>query len=395
MRSETDCGLPAWTYYDEGFYAQERERIFAPSWQIVCHESDIAERGRYATLAFMGALVFVVRGDSGAIRAFRNVCRHRAARLLDAPFGSSGSRIVCPYHAWTYGLDGRLIGAPDRAGYEPFDPSRFSLVPVELGQVGGFIFVRMGGAEPFEEFSAPLREEFALYRTAGMKALGRVTLRERACNWKVATDNYVDALHLPVAHEGLNSLVGESYRLTIREDGAYHIFSTIAPRPNQGLSVRAYEKFLPVVEHLPEERRRAWVYLKLWPNLAFDFYPDQIDFMQFIPLSPTRTLLREISYALPDGRREMRAARYLNWRINRIVNVEDKDLIERVQEGYETGRHEGGYGTVEAPRGPLSASEICLKDFAERVRRAIPEAAEDLRGAARLTPRAPAPIPRA
>ena len=91
--------------------------------------------------------------------------------------------------------------------------------------------------------------------------------------------------------------------------------------------MRAYLKFLPEVDHLPQDRRRHWVYLKLWPNLAFDIYPDQIDFMQFVPLSATRTMLREISYALPDARREMRASRYLNWRINRIVNVEDKDLI--------------------------------------------------------------------
>ncbi len=373
--NQTECGLPAWTYWDEGFFAAEREKVFGGSWQIVCHESDIAERGRYATLAFLGDLAFVVRGGDGAIRGFRNVCRHRAARLLDDSFGQCGARIVCPYHAWTYGLDGRLVGAPQRAEYEPFDPSKFNLVSVEVGTCGGFVFVRTGGGgESFETFSAPMQEEFALYRTVEMTALGRIALRERACNWKVATDNYVDALHLPVAHEGLNSLVGDSYRLTIRDDGAYHIFSEIAPRANQGRSVRAYERFLPVVAHLPEERRRAWVYLKLWPNLAFDFYPDQVDFMQFVPLSPTRTLLREISYALPDDRREMRASRYLNWRINRSVNREDKDLIERVQAGYETSREGKGYGSAGFPAGPLADSEICLRDFAQKMRRTLPQA---------------------
>ena len=369
-----ETGLPPWTYFDEDFFAEERAKVFAPSWQIVCHESDLPERGSYATLAFLDSLVFVVRGDGGRLNAFRNVCRHRAARLLDQPFGRCGARIVCPYHAWTYDLEGRLIGVPERGGYEPLDLKSLSLAPLEAAACGGFVFVRMnGGGESFEAFSAPMREEFAVYRTSEMRALGRVTLRERACNWKVATDNYVDALHLPVAHEGLDSLVGDSYRLTIRPDGAYHIFSDPAARAAQCASIRAYLKLLPEVDHLPQERRRAWVYLKLWPNLAFDIYPDQIDFMQFIPLSPTTTLLREISYGLPDSRREMRAARYLNWRINRIVNREDKDLIERVQAGYETARENGGYAA-----GPISRNEICLIDFAERLKRTLPSA----RGAA-------------
>jgi len=363
-----DRGLPPWTYWDDDFFALERETILAPSWQIVCHESDIAARGRYASFAFMGDLILVIRADDGRLNAFRNVCRHRAARLLDEPFGQCGARIVCPYHAWTYDLDGRLVGVPERAAYEPIDLQTLNLSRLELGTCGGFIFVRLQeGGESFEDFSAPFVEEFERYRTSGMKALGRVTLRERAVNWKVATDNYVDKLHLPVAHEGLNSLVSTSYRLSIGEGGAYHITSEAAARAGQGASVRAYLKFLPEVDHLPQDRRRHWVYIKLWPNLAFDIYPDQVDFMQFIPLSPTRTLLREISYALPDERREMRAARYLNWRVNRVVNIEDKDLIERVQAGYETARTPGGYTP-----GPISRAEICLKDFADRMKRALP-----------------------
>jgi len=363
MVDAVETGLPAWTYTDADFFAAERAKIFAPSWQIICHESDIAGRGRYATLNFMGALIFVMRGDDGAPRAFINVCRHRAARLLDEPFGECASRIVCPYHAWVYDLRGRFVGLPEREGYEPFDADAHNLKPLELGECGGFLFVRShAGGESFEDFSAPLRDDFALYRTAEMRALGRVTLRERAVNWKVATDNYVDALHLPAAHDGLSGLVGKTYKLSV-EGGAHRITASVENSLNQSLSVRAYRKFLPETDHLPASRQRQWLYLKLWPNLAFDIYPDQIDFMQFIPLSPDRTLLREISYALPDERREMRAVRYLNWRINRIVNREDKGLLERVQAGLESGDYEPG---------PLSRDEICLRDFADRMRKELP-----------------------
>jgi phenylpropionate dioxygenase-like ring-hydroxylating dioxygenase large terminal subunit len=125
-----------------------------------------------------------------------------------------------------------------------------------------------------------------------------------------------------------------------------------------------YQAILPRVPHLPDARQRLWTYFKLWPNVAFDFYPDQVDFMQMIPLSPTRTLIREIAYAHPDSRREMRTARLLNWRINRRVSIEDKALIERVQTGM---------GSRSYTPGPLGRNEVALRSFARRLREVIPE----------------------
>jgi len=125
-----------------------------------------------------------------------------------------------------------------------------------------------------------------------------------------------------------------------------------------------YQAVLPRVPHLDDDRQRLWIYFKLWPNIALDIYPDQIDFMQMIPLSPTRTLIREIAYAHPDSRREMRAARHLNWRINRRVSVEDKALIERVQQGM---------GSRGFTPGPLGSNEVALRSFARRLRELIPE----------------------
>src|SRR4029078_7064027 len=107
-------------------------------------------------------------------------------------------------------------------------------------------------------------------------------------------------------------------------------------------SERTYQRLLPRVGHLPESHQRKWLYYKLFPNVAFDIYPDQVDFMQFLPVSATETVIREISYALPDDRREMTAARYLNWRINRKVNAEDTELISRVQLGMQSASYEAG-----------------------------------------------------
>ena len=123
------------------------------------------------------------------------------------------------------------------------------------------------------------------------------------------------------------------------------------------------------MEHLPKDKQRYWVYFRLWPNLAFDIYPEQMDFMQFIPIDAKTTMIREIAYALPDDRRETKAAQYLNWRINRQVNNEDTKLINLVQEGMNTNYFKSG---------PLASSEVCLIDSANKIRDAIPVSNQDI-----------------
>jgi phenylpropionate dioxygenase-like ring-hydroxylating dioxygenase large terminal subunit len=183
-------------------------------------------------------------------------------------------------------------------------------------------------------------------------------------NWKNVGDNYSDGLHIPVAHPGLTRLFGKSYGVEA-EPFVDRMWGELSDRPSANLSERLYQRLLPEVSHLPTERQRSWQYFKLWPNVAFDIYPDQVDFMQWLPAGPTTCLIREISYVLPDDRREMRAARYLNWRINRQVNAEDTVLITRVQDGMESRSFS---------MGPLSDKEVCLKNFCKRMRKIIPEA---------------------
>lgn len=363
VSDEDAQSLPAWTYSDPDFFALEREKVFLPAWHLVCHVSDIPNAGDYHSFSMCGELAIVVRGKEGAIRAFHNVCRHRAARLLDGETGNCGRQITCPYHAWTYQLDGTLTGVPYLQDYENFERADHGLTPIELGVYAGFVFIRFrAGGPSLSDYMAPISEELAIYRTEEVRPLRKVGARIREVNWKNATDNYVDALHIRVAHDGLNGLLGDSYTLTIDRD-VHKIFSDIQPTKMAKVSNAAYRKLLPRVDHLPEERQKMWTYYKLWPSLMFDVYPDQIDFMQFIPLTPTTCLLRECAYALDDDRREMKAARYLNWRINRIVNREDKDLIERVQ---------AGMGSSSFRTGPFGKSEICLRHFAKQMRKAIP-----------------------
>jgi phenylpropionate dioxygenase-like ring-hydroxylating dioxygenase large terminal subunit len=363
--------LPAWCYDDPDFYHAECERIFAQSWQIVCHESDIAKAGQWHSLDFLGESVLVVRGKDQKTRAFTNVCRHRGARIVDGQQGCN-NRLTCPYHAWTYDLQGRLVGVPHLEDYPGLDKANHGLAKVEMQRWHGFIFVRLkGGGPSIADMMRPYEAQIAPYRFENLQALGRVTLRPRAVNWKNIADNYSDGLHIPVAHPGLTRLFGRSYGIEANEH-VDRMWGDLQQTPSVALSERLYQHFLPDVEHLPPAQKHRWLYFKLWPNVAFDIYPDQVDFMQFLPVSPTQTLIREISYALPDDRREMRAARYLNWRINRQVNTEDTALVNRVQDGMASRSFSVG---------PLGKSEVCLRHFCSKIRQRIPQARQSTRPA--------------
>jgi len=369
---DADWSLPAWLYTDPENHEVECARVLRPSWQIVCHQNDVRNAGDYHMLDFLGESVIVVRGDDAILRAFTNVCRHRAMRLLEAPSGTV-KQIVCPYHAWAYGTDGQLTGVPMRRDYPALDMSRNGLAPVELEVWRGFVFVRLEGEGPsVAEMMAPYDDEIAPYRLEEMRTINSARLRERLVNWKNIGDNYSDNLHIPVAHDGLTRLFGKSYAIEARP-WVDKMSGQIVDRRSENMWERFYQHHLPRVEHLPDANQRLWLYYKLWPNMAFDIYPDQIDFMQWLPLTPTTSMLREMAFALPDGRREMKLVRYANWRINRIVNAEDTWLIERVQQGMASSSYSAG---------PIGASEVCLRSFARKIRAIIPEARQH---------RAPAP----
>jgi phenylpropionate dioxygenase-like ring-hydroxylating dioxygenase large terminal subunit len=356
--------LPGWLYHDSEFFAAERRAFLRAAPQVVCHESEIALAGEWRSLDYLGDSVIVIRGDDGEVRAFVNVCRHRGSRLVDGTDGCARV-LTCPYHAWSYARDGRLVGVPHRSEYPGLRTDELGLVPVALERWHGFLFVTFEpGAPSVAEMMAPYEHEVAPYRLEDLRAIGRVTLRPRPLNWKTIADNYSDHLHIPVGHPGLTRLFGRNYRIEA-QDHVDRMEGDLVDTPSANLSERAYQQLLPEVDHLPASHQRKWLYYKLFPNVAFDIYPDQVDFMQFLPVSATETVIREISYALPDDRREMKAARYLNWRINRRVNAEDTELITRVQLGMQSPSYAAG---------PLGTSEVCLRSFASKLRRLIPEA---------------------
>jgi phenylpropionate dioxygenase-like ring-hydroxylating dioxygenase large terminal subunit/DNA-binding transcriptional regulator YbjK len=357
--------LPAWVYHNEEFHELEKERIFLPSWQVVCHVSELATTGDFVAFEFFGQRGFVVRDESGTLRAFHNVCSHRAHAVVSGERGRCGKFLTCMYHGWTYHLDGRnrSVSAPDT--FPKFDRSKFGLKPIELEVFMGMVFVRFQSGEPgVAERMAPHQAELAHYRMDQMVPLDDLWTRELEIDWKNVVENYVEDYHFPIGHPGLSALMESKYdREILPAGGTMRLSHRMREKPLKSWSAERYARFLPVIEHLPEDMRRRWTYFGLFPNVFFDIYPEWLDFFQLVPLGPGRTLIRARSYGFPDDSREMRAARFLCSRLNTRVQAEDEVLTRSVQHGLASGAY---------TQGILSDKEIVLAGFQDWIRARLP-----------------------
>src|SRR5688572_2511435 len=311
VSTETEAGppktLPAWVYCNEDFHELEKEKLFAPAWQIVCHASELSKPGDYVTFEFFNRRGFVIRDDGGELRAFHNVCAHRAHALVAGERGTCAKVLTCPYHGWTYHLDGRnrSISAPDT--FPQFDRSKFGLKPIELEVFSGFVFVRFeGGGDSVATRMAPHTAELAHYKIADMVPLDDLWVKDVDIDWKNLVENYVEDYHFPMGHPGLSALMEPHYDREVMPGGTMRLSHQMREKPLKSWSAERYARFLPVIEHLPENMRRRWTYLGLFPNVFFDIYPEWLDYFQVIPLGPGRTRIRSRSYGFVDDGREMK-----------------------------------------------------------------------------------------
>ena len=228
--------LPAWVYSSEEFHELEKERLFLSSWQIVGHVSELKETGDYLTFEFFGRRGFVVKGADGEIRAFHNVCAHRAHAVVSGERGRCGKFLTCMYHGWTYHLDGRnrSISAPDT--FPKFDRSKYGLKPIELEVFMGMVFIRFRGGEPsVAERMAPHVPELSHYRMAEMVPLDEMWTNEVAIDWKNVIENYVEDYHFPIGHPGLSALMEAKYDRESFPGGTMRLSHRMREKPLQVL----------------------------------------------------------------------------------------------------------------------------------------------------------------
>ena len=361
--------LPSWVYHNSDFFELEKENVFLSSWQLVCHTGDIRNPGSYVTFELFNERAFAIRTDSGAIRAFHNVCRHRAHIILGDEEGQCRNKLVCPYHGWTYNLNGERIAIGFPSSFREHDPAQFGLIPIDCEIYLGFVFIRFRSEGPaVAARMAPLENEFKAYATENMSNLDSSNgfwSRTVNVNWKNAVENFLEDYHFFMGHKGLSALMSDEYDREPFETDVARLSHKMRDKPGANWSVERYHQMLPDQAHLPETMRRRWTYYALYPNTFFDLYPDKMDFFQILPVAPGRSVLRGRSYGLASGDRLMKAVRYLNDRINARVQHEDNRLTEAVQHGIVSSSYQGGI---------LSDKEILVKQFGDYLKEKIPEA---------------------
>jgi phenylpropionate dioxygenase-like ring-hydroxylating dioxygenase large terminal subunit len=205
-------GLPAWTYNSDELTQLEMEQLFLRNWMFVAHVSDLPRSGDYQCFEIANERAVVVRDQQGQLRAFHNVCRHRASRVVDADKGHCGNSMICPFHGWSYNLDGSLKNVPKASAFPEFDKAQFGLKPLDCEVWQGLIFLRFGGDGPSvaEQF-AEAAEEIGLYRIEEMLPLDEPYQYRFDLDWKAVLDIDNEGYHLPTGHPELFDLVGSSY----------------------------------------------------------------------------------------------------------------------------------------------------------------------------------------
>jgi glycine betaine catabolism A len=300
-------------------FANEQERIFSKQWLLVGHQSQLEKSGDFFLATITGESVIVIRDQKSQVRGFFNVCRHRGTRLKEDSCGHA-STIQCPYHAWTYGLDGRLIGAPHMDEVPGFDKADYSLRPVNLGLWEGFIFVNLvpkrdghlsegnasterGGYRSLEDWFAPLNKKFSHWNMSILRPAKRIEYDVRA-NWKLMFENYSECYHCPSVHPMLSKVSPYDSAENDLAEGPF-LGGFMKINPGKSLSMSGNACALGIErDHPPslrsgaageqeqeKESTQRVFYYSIFPNMLLSLHPEYVMVHQLWPQSPDRTLI--------------------------------------------------------------------------------------------------------
>ena len=280
--------LPPRYFVSPEIFAKEQDAIFSGQWVCVGHQSEIAKAGDYFVREAAGESLIIVRDKRGEIHGFFNVCRHRGTRLCEERSGHF-SAIQCPYHAWTYGLDGKLICAPHMDDVPGFVKANYSLHAVNLALWEGFIFVNLADSPtPLEEVFAPLAGKFTHWNLPKLRSAKRIEYDVRA-NWKLIFENYSECYHCPGVHPMLSKVSPyDSAENDVCEGPFLGGFMSITK--GAGLTMSGKACALPVGDIRSEDHARVFYY-SIFPNMLLSLHPEYVMVHQLWPKSPERTLI--------------------------------------------------------------------------------------------------------
>src|ERR687895_1712239 len=356
--SEGQMSLPAEAYTDVAVLDWEMEHFFDESWVCVGRSDDLRGAGDRCAVALGHESALLTRDEEGNLRAFYNVCRHRGHLLAEVGESSSGRFIRCPYHAWAYGLDGSLQGAPGFGQLPGFDRAEYSLIPVRVAEWEGGLFANASGdAPPFEEHVGNLGEMIGNHRSGELVTAARHSY-EVAANWKILVENYHECYHCSSIHPELCKVSPpNSGGDNLEPEGAWiggpmDLYDGVETMSLDGRS------HAPNLTGLADGQDRKVYYFQLFPNLLVSLHPDYVMTHRLTPIAPDRTHVEcEWLFSREAVETEGFDPSYATefWH---ITNGQDWRACEAVQRGVSSR----GYR-----QGPLSPEETTVGRFVAMV----------------------------
>jgi Rieske 2Fe-2S family protein len=347
--------LPQRYFVSRDVFEEEQEKIFSRQWVLVGHQSALAQPGDYFISEVANESLIVVRDKRGEIRGFYNVCRHRGSRLIESRNGQLSAAIQCPYHAWTYALDGRLLGAPHMDDVPEFNKADYSLHPVNVEIWEGFIFVNLAeagsltsilsqrerrkpdGFVSLEDWFAPLQRKFSHWNMSILQPAKRIEYDVRA-NWKLMFQNYSECYHCLGVHPQLQKISPyDSAENDLREGPFLGGFMKINPGKSLTMSGNACAAFVGNIENLQQV-----FYYSIFPNMLLSLHPEYVMVHQLWPHSPEQTLIVCDWLFHPDAfsRKDFKPEDAIEfWD---VTNKQDWHVCELSQQGIASRAYEPG-----------------------------------------------------
>ncbi len=327
--------MPGEYYTSPAILEEERTRLLPKMWHCVGRASSVANLGAYITREVAGESIMIVRGKDQLLRAFFNICRHRGTRLCTQGAGRFSETIQCPYHAWTYGIDGRLIGAPHMNEVEGFDKADYPLHQAAVAEWEGFVFVNVSkDPQPFADWFAPLIGRLARYDIGSLK-VGHSVKYDVHANWKLVFQNYSECLHCPMIHPELSTMMPYTSGANDLIEGAFLGGYMELNHESATISGKACGDFVSA-SLPPEDRKRAYYYT-IMPNLLLSIHPDYVNYYLLTPVAVDRTLVESEWMFNGSPMNPQDAIDFWD-----ITNRQDWAICEQSQLGIQSSRYEPG-----------------------------------------------------
>jgi Rieske 2Fe-2S family protein len=328
-------------YRSEDILREETDRLFRERWLWVGRADKVANAGDYFLYEQFGESIIVLRDRQNVLRAFYNVCRHRGTRMCSAPEGQLGGTIQCPYHAWTYSTDGRLIGAPHMQDVAGFDRNDFPLHAAPVHEWEGFIFVSLSQHPvPFTDAFAPVMDRFTRFNLAGLVTVARRTY-DVAANWKLILQNYNECLHCPTIHPELSRVLpyqsGANDLHAGEQLGGYMEITD----GNSSATIDGRACGVPIGELSGDEQRRAFYYT-FFPNMMLSVHPDYVNYYTVWPVNARRSLVVTEWLQHPDSLTSPEYSPQGAIDFWDTVNKQDWHICEMSQLGIESHMYQPG-----------------------------------------------------